>query len=183
MIQIIHKHWDCFCKEGSRRTILGYEFGIDTGDSKPVFCKKPAYGPCESKIIMYQVQKILANGWTKLCKGPWGSLVVLVDKPNQENVTNIDKLIWRICVSYQKFNGFTKLFQYPIPRCAEAITVLNVGAHRILIITLDARQGYHKVSVRPTDKEKMDFWHVTIINTVSVLCLLDQPTRLTSIQP
>ena len=45
IIQIIQKYLDCFWKEGASRTFLGYEFGIDTGDSKPVCCKKPAYGP------------------------------------------------------------------------------------------------------------------------------------------
>ena len=34
--QIVQKYWDCFYKEGTRRTILGYEFGINTGYSKPV---------------------------------------------------------------------------------------------------------------------------------------------------
>ena len=33
---IITKYWDCFVKEGAKRTILGYEFGINTGGSKPV---------------------------------------------------------------------------------------------------------------------------------------------------
>ena len=83
IIQIIQKYWDCFCKEGARRIILGYEFSIDTGDSKPVFCEKPAYGLYESKIFMGQVQQILANGWAKQFKGPWGSLIVIIAKPHQ----------------------------------------------------------------------------------------------------
>ena len=33
IIQIIQKYWDCFCKEGACQTILGCEFGKDTGDS------------------------------------------------------------------------------------------------------------------------------------------------------
>ena len=70
IIQIIQKYWDCFIKEGAHWTILGYEFGINTGDSKRVCCKKPAYGSYESKIIMEKVQQILANGWAKQCKGP-----------------------------------------------------------------------------------------------------------------
>ena len=28
---IINKYWDCFIKIGAKRTILGYEFGIDIG--------------------------------------------------------------------------------------------------------------------------------------------------------
>ena len=30
---IIKDYWDCFIKEGCHRTILGYEFSIDTGDA------------------------------------------------------------------------------------------------------------------------------------------------------
>ena len=36
IIQIIQKYWDFFCEEGARQTIIGCEFGIDTGDLKPV---------------------------------------------------------------------------------------------------------------------------------------------------
>ena len=104
IIDIVKTYWDCFCKEGARRTILDYEFAIDTSTSKPVCCKKPAYGPHESTIIMKQVQQLLANGWIKRCQGPWGSLIVLAAKPHQEHVTNIDNFIWRMCVSYHKLN-------------------------------------------------------------------------------
>ena len=131
IIQIIQKYWDCFCKEGARRTILGYEFGIDTGDSKPVCCKKTTYGPYKSKIIMEQVQKLQSNGWVKRCKGPWGSLIVLAANPHQEHFTDIDNFIWRICVSYQKLNDVTKPFQYPTQQYDDDVTVINIVAHRI----------------------------------------------------
>ena len=65
IINIIKTSWYCFNKYGAQRTILGYEFSIDTDYSKPVCCKKPAYGPYKYNIIMYQVQKLLANGWIK----------------------------------------------------------------------------------------------------------------------
>ena len=155
IIQFFQKYWDCFCKKGARQTILGHEFGIDTGDSKPLCCKKPAYNAYESKIIMDTIQQLLANGWAKLCKGPWGSLIVIAPKPQQELVSNIDDFIWKMCVSYRKLNGFTKTFQYPIPQCNDAVTVLNVGENRIWIITFDACQGYHQVAVRPIYQGKL----------------------------
>ena len=104
---------------------------MDNGDSKPVCCKKPAYVPYESKIVMEKFQKILAYGWAKLCKGLLGYLIVLADKPHQEHFTDINNFIWRMCGSYWKSNGVTKPFQHPIPRCDNAVTVLNVGAHQI----------------------------------------------------
>ena len=56
IVNIIKKYWDCFVQDGTHRPILGYEFGIDTGGAKPVCCRKPSYGPYESKIIMTQVE-------------------------------------------------------------------------------------------------------------------------------
>ena len=107
---------------------------------------------------MEKVQQLLANGWAKQCKGPWGSLIKLSAKPHQEHITDIDEFIWRMCVSYQKLNGVTKSFQYPIPRCKDSVIILNAGAHRIWIITLDACQGYHQVAVQPTYQEKFAFF-------------------------
>ena len=70
--EIIKEYWDCFIKEGAKRPILSYEFGIDTGGAKPVYCRKPTYGPYESKIIMEQTAQLLENGWIERCGGPWG---------------------------------------------------------------------------------------------------------------
>ena len=39
IITIVKKYWDCFVKEGAKRPILSYEFGIDTGGAKPVCCR------------------------------------------------------------------------------------------------------------------------------------------------
>ena len=44
---IITEFWDCFVKEGAKRTILGYKFGTDTGGSKPVCCQKILYSSYE----------------------------------------------------------------------------------------------------------------------------------------
>ena len=60
--------------------------------------------------------------------------------------------------SYWKLNVVTKPLQYPIPLCDDSVTVLNGGAHHIWIVTLDARQGYHQVSVQPIDQEKLKFF-------------------------
>ena len=64
---------DCFCKRGARRTILDYEFAIDTGASSPVCYRRPTYGPHEKSIIMDQVKSLLANDWIEECGGAWGA--------------------------------------------------------------------------------------------------------------
>lgn len=64
---LIRSYWDCFDKEGIKRHILGFEFSIDTGRHTPVCCKKPRYGPHESKIIMKQIKTLLSNKWIRKC--------------------------------------------------------------------------------------------------------------------
>jgi hypothetical protein len=121
IVDIIETHWDCFYSAGVRHTILDFDFAIDTGGSSPVCCRKPHYGPHESKIIMEHINVLLANGWIHPCKGPWGSSIVLAAKPHQEHVTDIDDFVWRMCVSYRRLNQVTLPFEYPIPRCNDAI--------------------------------------------------------------
>ena len=48
---IVRNMWDVFAPEGICRTIIGYEFKIDTGTSASVCCRPPSYGPNESKVI------------------------------------------------------------------------------------------------------------------------------------
>ena len=90
---IVIKYWDCFYNAGAKRTILDYEFAIDTGSCHPIYCRKPAYGPHEHPIIMDQIKDLLSNDWIKECEGVWGSRIVLATKPHQEYVTNIKDYI------------------------------------------------------------------------------------------
>ena len=83
IIEIIKTEWDYFCKDGAQRKILGYKFALDTGDSRPVWCNKPAYGPYKSNIIFDQVQQLLSNWYIKRCHGPWWSINILAEKLNQ----------------------------------------------------------------------------------------------------
>ena len=62
-----------------------------------------------------------------------------------------------MCVSYRKLSAVTKPFQFPIPRCDAVTFILGCGADEVWIISLDARQGYHQVSVRKQDREKLEF--------------------------
>ena len=59
-----------------------------------------------------------------------------------------------MCVSYRKLNSVTKPFEYPIPWCDDSVTIVMVGSTVMWIITVDARQGYHQVSVSSIDREK-----------------------------
>ncbi len=155
---IITSHWDCFYSEGVKYPILYFEFAIDTGASPPVCCKKPHYGPHESKIIMAHIAVLADNGWIRKCFGPWGSSIVLAAKPHQEHIHDIADFIWRMCVSYRRLNQVTLPFEYPIPRCDDAIDNFGDSAGRLFFIALDNKTGYHQIRVRFQDQEKLAFF-------------------------
>ena len=67
-----------------------------------------------------------------------GGMVVLTQKSHQEHIIDIANFVWRMCVSYPKFNAVTKPFQFLISRCDAAIVILDYGADEIWIISLDA---------------------------------------------
>ena len=158
IIQSIKDFWDCFATEGVRRTIIGYEFAIDTGTCKPVCCRKPAYGPHEAKIIMEQIKNLQKNNWIRPCSGAWGSMIVLAPKPHQEHIVDIHDFIWRMCVSYRRLNSVTKPFQFPIPRCDDSINILEQGLSTLFTVALDANSGYHQVKVKENDQDKLAFF-------------------------
>ncbi len=122
-------------------------------------CRKPNYGPHKSVIIMEQVQTLLHNEWIEECKGPWGSMIVLTPKPHQEHINKIEEFIWRMCISYHKLNSITEPFEYPIPRCDNAVESLGIpGGKPLLFLALDAKQGYHQILVRKCDRKKLAFF-------------------------
>lgn len=108
---------------------------------------------------MENIEALLHNDWIEECQGPWGSMIVLAPKPHQEHVTDIKDFIWRMCVSYRKLNSITEKFEYPIPRCDDAVTLLGIcNGRKLYIISLDAKQGYHQVKVRKSDIQKLAFF-------------------------
>ena len=90
-------------------------------------------------VINYHQPLLPVDVATNYHDGPWGNMAVLAQKPHQEHVRCINDFVWQICVSYCKLSSITKLFQFPIPRCDDAVMILGWGAGEIWIIPLDAR--------------------------------------------
>ena len=60
-----------------------------------------------------------------------------------------------MCVSYRKLKGITKYIELTIPCCDDSITTIGTGSNIIFIISLDTRKGYHQISVRHVNREKL----------------------------
>ena len=55
-----------------------------------------------------QIETLEESKWITDFDGPWGSMILLAQKPHQEDVYNIDIFVWRLCVSYRSLNTVTK---------------------------------------------------------------------------
>ena len=158
IISIIKDNWDAFFATGARRPILGFEFCLDTGAAKPVCCRQPNYGHHESKIIQAQINAYKANHLIRKCEGPWASSIVLAPEPHQEHITSINKFVWHMCVSYRMLSTKTLPFEYPIPRCIDAIENLGDSNGCLYFISLDTHQGFHQIAVHLANQDKLAFF-------------------------
>ena len=154
---LIKEYWDVFAEEGVRKNIRGALFHVDTGETKPVCCKPPRYGPHESRVIDELVAKLEKNGLVEDDDGPWGALIVLAAKPNQEHV-HWSQYVWRLCVSYRQLNAVTRPFTFPIVRCDDAVKAIGDA---MFYITMDLDSGYWQIKVEASSKAKLAFFTPT----------------------
>lgn len=151
---MIRDYWDCFTQAGMHRHIRGFTFHIDTGPTKPIDCKPPRYGPHESLVIKKLVDALQKKGIIEDDDGPYGSLVVLAGKPNQDHA-HWSQYVFRLCILYRPLNGVTQPFTFPILRCDDAVE--DIGGATVAI-TLDLDAGYWQVLVHPTSHPKTAFY-------------------------
>ena len=155
ILTLIRKYWDVFTPEGLWRHIRGYECRIDTGDVAPICCKIPRYGPHEARIITELVNALEKNGLVEDDDGPWGALVVLAAKANQEN-TAWYEYIWRLCVSYRRLNQITRPFAFPIRRCDDAVS--DIGPQARWYISVDQDSGFWQMLLEKLSRPKLAFF-------------------------
>ena len=103
------------------------------------------------------INDLLHKGWIHTCGGGWCSKIVLAPKPHQEHITDIKDFVWRFCVNYRPLNEITKTFDYPIPRCDDALDNFGDSKGTLHFISVDGKTGYHQISVWHGDREKLAF--------------------------
>ena len=80
--------------------------------------------------------------------GPRGTLVVLEEKLQKENGP-WHNYQWRLCVSHQKLNQFTRPLTLPISLCDDAVQ--DIDTEEKYYIAVDMYSGYWQV----TTEEKL----------------------------
>jgi hypothetical protein len=153
----VQEFWDVFRKEGVKIPLRGYKMVINTGKHKPVACRQPHYGLHETPIMQKTIVKLLDLGFVKPdSTSPWGARITLAPKPHQENITEMEDYIWRFCINYIRLNMVTRLAEYPIPRCNDAV-MYGFGEATFFIL-LDASSGYHQVKLSWASMMKTAFF-------------------------
>jgi hypothetical protein len=153
---IIKRHWDVFAEEGLKNNIRGFVCRIETGDIAPVCCKPPRYGPHESETMIKLCHHLQDNNLIEDDDGPWGAIIVLAAKPNQEEIP-WHQYTWRLCVSYRRLNQVVRPFTFPIPRCDDAVADIPPWAKVFLSFDLDC--GYWQVAMDPASRSKTAFFN------------------------
>ena len=165
VLPIIKEYWDVFAEEGLRNPILGFQFVVDTGTATPVCCKLPRYGMHEGPVIRKICDGLKHNGIIEEDRGPWGAMIVLAAKPNQNEV-HWNDYVWRMCVSYRKLNSITRPYKFPIRRYDDAI--LSIGQANYFI-KMDLDSGYWQIPVHKNSKAKLAFFGVDEKLTFAVM--------------
>ena len=100
---------------------------------------KPVYGPIynlsetELRTLKEYIDKMIAKGFIRPSKSPFGSPVLFVKKPDGS---------LRLCVDYRKLNEITIKNRYPLPLISELFDRLKNAKY---FTHLDMADAYHQI--------------------------------------
>jgi hypothetical protein len=96
----------------------------------------------ELKELKVQLEELLAKGYIKLSKSPYGAPVLFVHKKDGT---------LRMCVDYRTLNKATVKNRYPLPRIDDLFDHLSRAK---VFNRIDLRSGYYQIRIAEGDEEK-----------------------------
>ncbi|XP_057774997.1 uncharacterized protein LOC130993976 [Salvia miltiorrhiza] len=131
--------------EGIDRALAEHRLNVNPA-IKPVVQQTRHFGPEKDAAIREQIQTLLKAGHTVEFHYPiWLSNAIMFEKKEK---------IWRMCVDYRYLNVACPKDCYPLPRIDQLV---DSTAGYELLSMMDAFQGYHQISMHPTDISKTAF--------------------------
>jgi hypothetical protein len=97
----------------------------------------------ELKEFKVQLEELLAKGYIKPSKSPYGAPVLFVHKKDGT---------LRMCVDYRALNKATMKNRYPLPRIHDLFYQLSKAK---VFSKIDLCSGYHQIRIAKGDKEKI----------------------------
>lgn len=134
-----------FAKKGLGRTQL-ITHRIDTGDSAPIRQRYYRLSPEKQRILLEQVDEMLALDVVEPCESAWQSPVLLVTKKNGQP---------RFCLDSRKLNSVTKRDAYNLPYISEILD--NLRDARFLS-SLDLSKAFWQIPIAEEDRDKTAFY-------------------------
>jgi hypothetical protein len=96
----------------------------------------------ELRELKVQLEELLAKGYIKLSKSPYGAPVLFIHKKDGT---------LRMCVDYRALNKVIMKNRYPLPRIDDLFDRLS-GAK--VFSRIDLRSGYYQIRIAQGDEEK-----------------------------
>ncbi len=96
----------------------------------------------ELEELKFQLEELLAKGYIKPSKSPYGAPVLFVHKKDET---------LRMCVDYRALNKATVKNRYPLPRIDDLFDRFS-GAK--VFSRIDLRSGYYQIRIKEGDEEK-----------------------------
>lgn len=119
---------------------------IDTGDTLPIRQRYYRLSPEKQRILVEQVDEMLALDVVEPCESAWQSPVLLVTKKNGQP---------RFCLDSRKLNSVTKRDAYNLPYISEILD--NLRDARFLS-SLDLSKAFWQIPVAEEDRDKTAFY-------------------------
>jgi hypothetical protein len=131
---LIQKYWSVFDNKGQFVPVKDYSCKIDTGSAKPISVKKIHYSLWEIPIMCKCILSLAKLG--HICQiygSEWLFVTLLVLKPHQEYIRNINDFVWQFCIKYIPLNQILHPISHPIPRCNFAVNLtFDKGQYQLL---------------------------------------------------
>jgi len=132
--------------DGTLGTIHATEHPNGTpADAVPIRAQPCRAGPFKRHIIAHHINNMLKLKVTEPSHSAWASPVVIVTKKNGKA---------RFYADYRRLKNITKKDAYPLPRMEDCLA--SLGDARVFT-SLDCKEGYWPVPLRPADREKTAF--------------------------
>ncbi len=115
---------------------------LEDPDARPVFEPLRHLSPDNSAELKKQIDALLEKGYIQHSTSPWGAPVLFAKKKDGS---------MRCCIDYRRLNALTRKDRTPLPNLAE---LRDRTAGKKFFTSIDIRDAYHCVRVRPEDVPK-----------------------------
>lgn len=119
---------------------------IDTGDAQPIRQRYYRMSPEKQRILLEQVDEMLALDVVEPCESAWSSPVLIVNKKNGQP---------RFCLDSRKLNSVTKRDAYSLPYVAEILDSLRDAKY---LSSIDLSKAFWQIPITPEDRDKTAFY-------------------------